>query len=366
MAEDKSNRTEEPTSRRLQKAREDGRVPRSKDVSSTLTLVFFLVFAQIFGADWFMRLKNLAGWFFANAGSIALDPISVMPFLRMLMGKIALLVAPPVGVMMVAGVGGSFVQARPNLTFKPFKPDFSKLNPVKGIKKIFSMSKVVELLKTLAKLVAYSWVAWNATRSFLENPTAHLNGAEGALLGIFMLCAKVMLHVAVLAALLAIVDYLWTRYDYTKGLRMTKKEVKDERKELEGDPRVKGRIRQQQMAMSRTRMMADVATATVVVTNPTHYAVALRYVPGETEVPIVVAKGMSKLAARIREIATENNVPIISDPPLARALYKAVEVGSEVPFALYKAVAEILALVLKGKGRRRAPVRPNRGPEAGA
>jgi flagellar biosynthetic protein FlhB len=163
--------------------------------------------------------------------------------------------------------------------------------------------------------------------------------------------------VTILAACLGVLDYMFRRYDHTRSLRMTKREIRDERKDLEGDPLIRARIRSKQLALARSRMMSDVPKATVVVTNPTHFAVALRYVPGETEVPKVLAKGRERVAARIRELALEHRIPIVSDPPLARALYKSVPVGREIPQALFRAVAEVLALVLN---RRKRPAREAR------
>jgi flagellar biosynthetic protein FlhB len=178
------------------------------------------------------------------------------------------------------------------------------------------------------------------------------------------LTAKVLLHATVLAAGLAVLDFLFRRYDHVRELKMTKREVKDEFKETEGDPLVRARIRQKQTALARSRMMADVPRATVVVTNPEHVAVALRYVPGETAAPQLLAKGRARLAERIRAIAKDHRVPIVSDPPLARALYRSVPVGAEIPAAFFRAVAEILALVLSRKGRRRGLVSPTEGPRA--
>jgi flagellar biosynthetic protein FlhB len=177
-------------------------------------------------------------------------------------------------------------------------------------------------------------------------------GVRGALVAVFALSAKVILRVGFVALALALLDLVFTRFEYRRGLRMTKQEVKDERKEHDGDPLIKMRIRSKQMSLARSRMMADVGRATVVVTNPTHYAVALRYVPGDTDVPQVLAKGRGRIAERIRELAAEHGVPLVSDPPLARALYRAVEVGQVIPASLFRAVAEVLALVLKKDGRR--------------
>jgi flagellar biosynthetic protein FlhB len=188
-------------------------------------------------------------------------------------------------------------------------------------------------------------------------------GAEGTVAAIIAVARQMFLGVVALAALIAVVDLLFQRWNHKRGLKMTKKEVKDERKELEGDPHIKVKIRQKQLSYVRSRMMADVPDSTVVVTNPTHVAVALRFVPGEMQVPKVLAKGRAKLAERIKEIAREHRVPIVEDPPLARALYKAVPIGSEIPAALFRAVAEVLAMVLRpGRAARSGNTRREAGP----
>ncbi len=352
MAQDKAQRTEKPTGKRLQKARDEGNIPRTKELSGALVLLSFLLFGRLFGAAWLDRMLGVIGGALSTLADHELTMAAVQALVTATASATAGLLVLPLGLMMVAGVGGNVLQSPPMLTFKPFQPDLKKLNPISGIKKVVKLRSWVEMLKTLFKMVLFTTIAVYAVRQALAEGLPGSHDAAGAFLAIATLCADVILRVAGAALVLAFFDWLFNRYDHTRQLMMTKQEVKDERKESEGDPLIKARLKSKQMALSRSRMMADVPKATVVITNPTHYAVAIRYVPGETDVPKVLAKGRGKIAQRIREIAGEHKVPIISDPPLARALFRAVEVGSYVPPALFRAVAEVLALVLRG-GRSR-------------
>jgi flagellar biosynthetic protein FlhB len=257
-----------------------------------------------------------------------------------------------------ATVAGNLVQGPPALSLKPLTPQWSRLAPLGNLRKVFSLRQWVEVVKIVVKLSLYTSVAFTAARdAVLATPTG-ASGAAGTLRMLLSMSGTVIFRVTLLAAGLAVLDYLFRRYDHTRSLKMSKKEVRDERREMEGDPLVRARIRSKQLSLARSRMMVDVAKATVVVTNPTHYAVALRYVPDEMDVPRVVAKGRERIAARIREIASGHGIPIVSDPPLARSLYKSVPIGRDVPPALFRAVAEVLALVLKP--RRRGPAREHR------
>jgi len=270
-----------------------------------------------------------------------------MAFMRDLGSTTALLMLPPVGMMAVASLSGHLLQGAPPFTLKPLQPKLSRVNPMKGIKKVFSARSLVNLAKALLKMALFTSVAVMAVRDAMKEGLIGAPGAEGATLVLFTLIGKVIFRIVVIWVALAILDLLYTRYQHVRDLMMTKQEVKDERKQTEGDPRVKARIRSKQMEMARSRMMADLPDATVVITNPTHYAVALRYVPGETDVPKLLAKGRDLLAQRIREIAAEHRIPIVEDPPLARALYRSVPLGGYVPESLYRAVAEVLAFVYR-------------------
>jgi flagellar biosynthetic protein FlhB len=349
---DAGRRTERPTPRRLERAREQGNVPRSKELPGALVLFGLLGFAHVFGASWIDRMAELFRGSFGATANPELDEARLVAVLWTAASATALLLVAPMGTLLVAGLGGQLVQGPPPFTLKPLALDASRLNPAAGLKKMFRLKAGVETLKVAFKMVLYTAVAADAVRDAFAEGLVATPGVEGALVAVFSLSGRVILRVAFVALGLAILDLLFTRFEYFRGLRMTKQEVKDERKEHEGDPLVKMRIRSKQMALARTRMMADVPRATVVVTNPTHYAVALRYVPGDTDVPQLLAKGRGRIAERIREIATAHGVPLVSDPPLARSLYRAVEVGQFIPASLFRAVAEVLALVLRPAEKR--------------
>ncbi len=354
---DRSQRTEKPTQRRIIKAREQGRVFRSGEVSGVAVLVGFLVFCRAFGPAWLERAKALLANSLAGLDGPELTSGNLTAVFHSATFSTSALLIPPLGMLAVAGLAGNALQGRPPLTLHPLTPNLARLNPAANLGRLFALTPWVEAVKSLLKMSLYTLVAFLAVRDAILASPGGAPGAEGTLSLLLALGGKVIFRVALLAAALAVLDYLYKRYEYYRGLMMTKKEVRDERKELEGDPLTKARIRSKQMALARTRMMAEVPKASVVVTNPTHVAVALRFVPGEMTVPKVLAKGRARIAERIREIAAEHRIPIVCDPPLARALHKSVPVGGEIPAALYRAVAEVLALVF-ARGRRRAAPGP--------
>jgi flagellar biosynthetic protein FlhB len=349
--EPRSQRTERPTPRRLKKAREQGQVARSREVPAALGLLAFLVFGHTLGPAWLEQLQSMTVGLLSRCGTTVLTPDSLSGLMHGTATATAMLLAMPVGCLALAGLAGNLVQGPLNFTLKPLAPRADKLNPVQGLRRIFTLRQGVEVLKGLLKILLFGAVAYAAARRTVLRHPLGLWDVEGTFATLVGLSATVLLHCGVLAVGLAILDLLFRHYDHHQGLRMTKREVRDEHKETEGHPLIRAKVRQKQLALARSRMMADVPRATVVVTNPEHVAVALRYVAGETAAPKLVAKGRAFLAARIRAIAAEHRVPIVSDPPLARALYRSVPVGAEIPPALFRAVAEILALVLKRERR---------------
>ena len=251
---------------------------------------------------------------------------------------------------MGAGILVGAMQTRFLVAFKALRLDFNRINPVQGFKRMFSLRSIVELLKAIMKVIIVGYVGYTVLRNEwkkitvypLMNPIesmAHLTGV------MFSLALKT--GIALLA--LAVFDYFYQRWEYEKSLMMTRHELKEEMKDIEGNPEIKRRQRQMMMEIMRRRMMEEVPKATVVVTNPTHVAVAIRYDPDEDEAPVVVAKGLDELAEKIKEIARENGVPIVRNPPLAWELYDRVELGDVIPFDLYRAVAEVLAYVFSTK-----------------
>jgi flagellar biosynthetic protein FlhB len=354
--EPRSQRTERPTAKRLKKAREQGQVPRSREVPGAMVLAGFLLFAHVLGPGWLDRLEAMLVTFLGSAATIERFDANLIALFNSATAATGMLLAAPLGVLALAGVAGNLIQGGPAFTTHPLKPRFDKLNPIQGLKRVLSLRQWVEVLKSVLKMALYGAVAYTAARDVVLYEPVGSPGPEGTFQMLAGLTGAVLARGTVLAAVLALLDYLFRRYDHTRQLRMTKRQVKDEYKETEGDPMIRARIRQKQMALARSRMMADVPRATVVVTNPDHFAVALRYVPGETDAPQLLAKGRARLAEKIREIAREHRIPIVSDPPLARALYRSVAVGAQIPPGFFRAVAEVLALVLS---RRRAAPLPH-------
>ncbi len=349
MAEDSDLEKTEPASpRRLEKAREEGQVARSRELNTFLLLAAGVATLWFTGAQMYYSLTGILRtglWFDLRVGrdtSIMLSVAagSAMQALKALLPLFVMLV---VTALLASVLLGGFL-----LSSKALEPKFERLNPLKGVKRMFSAQTLVELIKTLAKASVIGVVAVLVIRHYLDQMTSlmHASPSEALTSGMGLVALCCALIVAGLFLIVAI-DAPWQIFSHYKKMRMSREDVKQENKESDGDPHVKGRIRQQQRAMARRRMMAEVPKADVVVTNPTHYAVALVYDEKRGGAPRVVAKGASLLAARIRGIAEEHRVPLLSAPPLARALYHNVELGREIPAALYSAVAEVLAWVFQ-------------------
>lgn len=349
MAEDSDLEKTEPASpRRLEKAREEGQVARSRELNTFLLLAAGVATLWFTGAQMYYSLTGILRtglWFDLRVGrdtSIMLSVAagSAMQALKALLPLFVMLV---VTALLASVLLGGFL-----LSSKALEPKFERLNPLKGVKRMFSAQTLVELIKTLAKASVIGVVAVLVIRHYLDQMTSlmHASPSEALTSGMGLVALCCALIVAGLFLIVAI-DAPWQIFSHYKKMRMSREDVKQENKESDGDPHVKGRIRQQQRAMARRRMMAEVPKADVVVTNPTHYAVALVYDEKRGGAPRVVAKGASLLAARIRGIAEEHRVPLLSAPPLARALYHNVELGRDIPAALYSAVAEVLAWVFQ-------------------
>ncbi|MFM0098901.1 flagellar biosynthesis protein FlhB [Paraburkholderia nemoris] len=347
MAEDSDlEKTESATPRRLQKAREEGQIVRSRELST-----FALLAAGFFGV-WGMSDsigEHLQGMLRA---SFTFDHATVFETRRMLIGAGAAGREGLYALLPVLAFTGAAALLAPmalggwQLSSKGLEPKFNRLNPIEGLGKIFSINGPVQLGLSLAKTLVVGCIGgsaiWNRREEILALATQPLHLALANTVHLIAVCCGMTVAGMFVVAALDVPYQLW---QFHKKLRMTKEEVKREHRESEGDPHVKGRIRQQQRAIARRRMMTQVPKADVVVTNPTHFAVALQYTDGEMRAPKVVAKGVNLVAARIREIAAENNVPLLEAPPLARALYHNVDLNREIPGPLYGAVAEVLAWV---------------------
>jgi flagellar biosynthetic protein FlhB len=347
MADDSDlERTEPASQRRLEQAREEGHVPQSRELSA------FLVLIAGAGGVWVM-----GSWLANQVGSLMRQGLrldhraafdeSAMAGVLVELGSGALLTLAPLFVVLIlAAVAGPIVLGGRVFSAKAFAADWSRIDPIKGFGRIFSIQGLAELLKALAKAALICgialWVMWHEHQALFNLLSQPLHAGLASFFGVVMF--STVLIVAGMA-LIAAADVPFQLWQYHSRLRMTKEEVRQEAKELEGDPQVKARIRSQQREMARRRMMAEVPKADVVVTNPTHFAVALKYEAARMSAPRVVAKGRGLLAQRIREIAAESGVPTLEAPPLARALYRHADLGEQVPSALYTAVAEVMAYV---------------------
>ncbi|EKF50077.1 flagellar biosynthetic protein FlhB [Thermosipho africanus H17ap60334] len=346
------DKTEKATPRRRQKAREEGQVPISRELTSGFTFLAAVLGFAFLGRGIIIGLQSAVAFFskLPSYDSLTIQDLGIYT-IEAFKGVIIDLIIF-VGLVMITGIITGSLQTKFLITFKSIKLDFSKINPISGLKRMFSLRSLFELLKSILKLVIVGYVGYLVVKSnwnklLLATDTSV---SEGALL-IWDITFELLIKCGIALFIVSIADYFFSRYEYEKNIRMTKQEVKEEFKEVEGNPEIKRKQRQIMMQYSMHRMMQEVPEATVVVTNPTHFAVAIKYDSDEMDVPIVVAKGADKLAQKIKEIARKNNVPILRNPPLARELYFSVEIGDEIPQKLYRAVAEVLAYVYTLKER---------------
>ena len=356
MAEEDNaqEKTEQATPRRLEKAREDGQVPRSRELATAAVLLSGCAGLLLFGRSVGETLLNLGRTSFHVDRAEAFDSsqlgirlsgaaieigLGLMPFFMLVL--VAALLAP-------MALGGFL------LSSKALAPKFSRLNPLEGLKRMVSLKALVELLKSVAKVVVVASVAGlilYASRADLI--TIGMQGLRPAIHHSLSVIVWSALGISAATLLIVAVDVPFQLFDHNKKLKMTRQQIKDEMKDTEGKPEVKGRIRQLQREMARSRMMAKVPEADVVITNPTHFSVALRYETAGSGAPVVVAKGTDLLALKIREIAVAHSVPVVSTPPLARAVYYSTEVDQEIPRGLYVAVAQVLAYIFHLRSYRR-------------
>lgn len=346
-------RTEPATPKRREEARKKGQVPRSHElVTAGVLAVIFLLLHQS-GASIVTRLAEFLVSSLDSAGGVELTDGEVLAWYYQAAAFFLVLVAPLFLVSLGTGLILNYLQVGFLFTAAPLVPNLDKLNPGRGLARLFSRHAVVELTKSLAKVMIITWAAYGAVRPAYDLVLG-LNQTD--LSEVFptleTLVYRVGLRVSMALLVLAVLDYAYQRWDYSRGLRMSKQEVKDEAKQQEGDPQVKAQVKSRMRQMAMRRMMQRVPQADVVITNPTHVAVALRYDTKTMDAPEIVAMGADYVAKRIRELAEENGVPLVENPPLARALWAAGEVGRAVPVDLYQAVAEVLAFVYRLKRRR--------------
>lgn len=354
MAEDDSfaERTEQATAKRRADARKKGQVARSHELPSILVMITGLAVLFFGSFHIFNQLSVLTAKLLKQTGTLVIEPENIQALIYEI-GPALLIILGPVflGVMGIA-ILSNYAQVGSLFSTEAIRPDFSRVNPIKGLTRMFSRQAAMELFKSIIKIVIIGWAAYITIRN---------EGGQILALGdqeinsIFHYMASVSAHLffkTVLVMLgLAALDYAFQRWSHEKSLRMTKREVQEEYKQTEGDPLIKSRIRSIQREMARRRMMAEVPKADVIITNPTHLAVALEYKYKEMAAPKVVAKGSGFVAEKIREVARGHQIPLVENKPLAQALYKSIDVGQNIPSSLYQAVADILAYVYRMKGK---------------
>lgn len=351
--EDDSEKTEDPTQKRLDDARQKGQIPTSREVNHWIMFlagaIFILGLAPSTGRDVADALDGI----FANAHAIDVTSRALPELFSRLIADIGLAIAPLAALLIVFAFAAGVIQNGFMFTPESIKPSFDKISPIAGFKRLFSLRSLTEFAKGVLKLAIVASVATAVVWPELS-AIETLTGMSADALASRLRDLSAALILAVLAVMTAIAaaDFLYQRWEHQKKLRMSRQDLKEEFKQTEGDPIVKQRLRQIRAERSRKRMIAEVPNADVVITNPTHFAVALKYDKGAMGAPTVIAKGVDNAALRIREVANDNNVPVVENPPLARALYASVDVDDEIPEEHYRAVAEVINYVWKLKGKR--------------
>jgi flagellar biosynthetic protein FlhB len=357
MADDRdpSQQTEEPTQKRLDEAREHGDVVKSPEVQTLILLLGGTLAIAVFGQSAALGLLRTFRLFLAQPDQFAIGSGELIGLMRELLGRLALILGPIFVVMMAAGLAGNVFQHRPVFTFEKIKPDLSKLSLLAGFKRMFGIDGFANLFKGLFKIAIVSAAVWTQLWPERGGLAAMLEQSPAAIAGdMTHLLFKVLIAALAAIAVIAGADYLLQRFQFLKRNRMSKHEIKEEFRQTEGDPMIKARIRQLRQERARRRMIAAVPEATVVIANPTHFAVALKYESGKMAAPVCVAKGVDALALRIREVAKEHGVPVVENPPLARTLHAAVELDEAIPPEHYRAVAQVIGYVMRLTGQLRA------------
>lgn len=351
-------KTEEPTSKKLEDARKEGQVAKSKEIGNAFSLLALFLVLKIYLGPMGTRFMEVFSAVYGQIPDIvkmyngSLPIASLHVLIRSMMLQMVIILAPVLLVGVAVAIICDVAQVKWNPTTKPLKPKFSKLNPIKGFGRIFSPNSLVELLKSVLKLALIGYMVYSYLKDKVGNIfllyDISLNQAIGM---IGEIVVDLGIRVAAVYMIIAFLDFGYQKWKFHEDMKMTKQEVKDEYKNQEGDPQVKGKQKQRMREASMRRMMQQLPEADVVITNPTHYAVAIKYEPEKYDAPYVLAKGENYLAQRIKDVAKENNIEIVENKPLARMLYANVEIGGLIPPELYQAVAEVLAFVYHLKGK---------------
>ena len=351
MAEESSQeKTEQATPKRREEARKKGQVARSSELSSVAILMSGILILGALGSYMYTKLSSFMVDVLSNASFVELTLINITVILETWFKQYLWIVGPLIILLVLSALIVNYAQVGILFTAEPLIPKANRISPLSGIKRIFSSKGLVELLKGLFKIAAVAIVTFFTVRAELEGVVSYMDLGVGQIfLSSGDLIQSLFFRIVLLLLIMALLDYAFQRWDYEKNLRMTRQQVKEEFKQQEGDPLITARIRNLQREMSRKRMMDDVSTADVIITNPTHVAVALKYDIENMQAPLVLAKGQRLVAERIKELGRQAGVPLVENKPLARALFKAVGIGDEIPEDLFKAVAQVLAFVFQLK-----------------
>ena len=346
-------KTEPATPKRLQEMREKGQVAKSREVPSVAILIASLLIFYFLGSTMIRDFMDLMKWSFTHSITIQLEEANLHWLVIEFFRRGLKIVAPLFVVLVVVGLASNYVQVGFLFSSQAIAPKFSKLNPLKGLARMFSKQALVEFVKSILKVGVVGTVTYLTVRGELEEIVPLMDKELWSVLSyIGTVCFKILLRTSWVLIVLAVLDFVFQRWDFLQEAKMTKQEVKDEFKQREGDPLIKSRVRQAQRAMAKRRMMEAVPKADVIITNPVHLAVAMEYNTQGMSAPQLTAKGSRLVAERIKEIARQNHIPIVENKPLAQALFKSVEIGQEIPTVFYKAVAEVLTYVYQLQNKR--------------
>jgi flagellar biosynthetic protein FlhB len=350
--EDKSQQTEEPTAKRLEQAREQGDIVKSTEVTAFVLLGGGTLAIAMFGKSTAVGIAQVLEMFLEQPDTMSVDANGLAAMVRALLSHLAMTVAPFFAVMVTAAIAGHLLQGRPGFSLEKIAPDFAKVSPLAGFKRMFGPEGLMNLVKGLLKIAIVGAAIWTqlwpergSLESILSQSAVSVAGDMSHLL------FKVLIAALSALGVIAGADYFWMRMRWMSRNRMSRQEVKEEHRQNEGDPAIKAKIRQLRHERARKRMMAAVPGATVVIMNPTHFAVALKYESGKMAAPVCVAKGMDALALKIRAVAEDNDVPVVENAPLARALHAAIEIDDPVPAEHFKAVAQVIGYVMRLQGK---------------
>ena len=353
MAEETfAERTEQATAKRRSDARKKGQVARSREVPTVMVLMTGLAVLFFWSSAMYRQLSLLMAKLFGQIGTLALDPVSFQNLAWEIFASLGVILAPILLGVAAAAVLGNYLQVGSLFSWEAVQPDFGKINPWKGLGRLFSRQAAAELAKSVFKFAIIGWVAYATIRAEWTQIVSLWNQETGQIFRyVGQVSFELFLKTVLVMAALGVLDYAFQRWSYEKSLRMTRREVQDEFKQTEGDPLIKSRIRSIQRELARRRMMAEVPRADVIITNPTHLAVALQYRYKDMSAPKVIAKGAELVAEKIKEIGKAHGVPLVENKPLAQALFKTVDLGQTVPSSLYQVVADILAYVYRLRGK---------------